>query len=77
MEPHVNPLTCAGRYLRSALGIHLVAFRQARADGDRGASAVELAVITAIILGVALALLLVIKTFVTSESNKIQDPGTG
>jgi Flp pilus assembly pilin Flp len=71
----MNPLTCAGRYLRAALGTHLVALRLARADGDRGASAVELAVITAIILGIALALLLVIKTFVTNESNKIQAPG--
>ena len=43
----------------------------ARARGDLGASAVELAIITAVILGIAVALLAVIKTFVSSESSQI------
>ena len=36
-----------------------------------GASAVELAIITAVILGIAVALLAVIRIFVTSESSQI------
>ncbi|HYZ54546.1 MAG TPA: hypothetical protein VE733_13745 [Streptosporangiaceae bacterium] len=44
---------------------------EARQNGDRGASAVELAIITAVILGIAVALLAVIKTFVSSESSRI------
>ena len=58
-------------YVRALLGVHLAALRVAWREQDRGASAVELAVITAIILAVALALLLVIKNFVHTESNKI------
>ena len=58
-------------YARALLGAHLAALRAAWRDSDRGASAVELAVITAIILAVAPALLLVIKNFVHTESNKI------
>jgi Flp pilus assembly pilin Flp len=49
----------------------MAALRAAWRDSDRGASAVELAVITAIILAVALFLLLVIKRFVHTEAGKI------
>jgi hypothetical protein len=45
--------------------------RAASRDKDTGASAVELAIITAVILGIAAALLLVIKNFVTTESAQI------
>ena len=41
------------------------------ATGDAGASAVELAIITAIVLGIAAALLVVIQTFVGKEQTKI------
>jgi hypothetical protein len=58
-------------YARALLGVHTVALRKAWRDGDRGASAVELAIITAMILGIALALLVVIKKFVLKESNQI------
>ena len=58
-------------YARALLGTHVAALRTAWRDGDRGASAVELAVITAIILAVALFLLLVIKRFVHTEAGKI------
>ena len=44
-------------YLRAALGARAARLRTALADGDRGASAVELAVITAVILVIAVALL--------------------
>jgi len=58
-------------YARALLGVHLAALRTAWRAGDRGASAVELAIITAMILGIALALLLVIKKFVHKESTQI------
>jgi Flp pilus assembly pilin Flp len=58
-------------YARAMLGMHLAALRRAWRDGDRGASAVELAIITAMILGIALALLIVIKKFVLKESGQI------
>ena len=58
-------------YARALLGAHLVALRTAWRDGDRGASAVELAIITAVILVIALALLAAISKFVHKESNQI------
>lgn len=57
--------------LRALLGAHTTRLRGAIDGRDRGASAVELAIITAIILGIAIALLTVIGNFVGSESGKI------
>ena len=59
-------------YLRALLGVHLVALRTAWRDHDRGASAVELAVITAMILAVAVILLAVITRFVKGAAKQIQ-----
>lgn len=56
---------------RTFLNVHLERLRTAAREQDRGASAVELAVITAVILGIAIALLVVIGNFVTGESSKI------
>jgi hypothetical protein len=64
-------LTTTITFLRTLLGIRLVQLRVAARDNDAGASAVELAIITAVILGIAAALLLVIKNFVTTESARI------
>jgi Flp pilus assembly protein TadG len=61
----------AGGYLRAWLGTHLAALRAAWRDSDRGASAVELAVITAIILAAAVFLALLISRFVHREASKI------
>ena len=58
-------------YLTALLSARKAKLAQARARGDLGASAVELAIITAVILGIAVALLAVIKTFVSSESSQI------
>ena len=60
-------------YLRAFLGVHLVALRTAWRDHDRGASAVELAVITAMILAVAIILLAVITRFVKGAAKQIQN----
>jgi hypothetical protein len=63
--------TALQTYLRALLGARRARLAQARERGDLGASAVELAIITAVILGIAVALLAVIKTFVSSESSQI------
>lgn len=59
-------------YLRAFLGMHLVALRAAWREQERGASAVELAVITAMILAVAVVLLAVITHFVKGAANQIK-----
>jgi len=64
-------LTTTMTFLRTVLGVRLARLRAAARDQDAGASAVELAIITAVILGIAAALLLVIKNFVTTESAQI------
>jgi len=64
-------------YLKAFLGVHLTRLRTALSEQDRGASAVELAVITAVILAIAFALLAIIKTFVTNESNNITTNNNG
>jgi hypothetical protein len=67
----MSNLTTTITLLRTALGVRLVRLRAASRDKDTGASAVELAIITAVILGIAAALLLVIKDFGTTESAQI------
>jgi hypothetical protein len=64
-------LTTTMTFLRTILGVRLAQLRASARDKDAGASAVELAIITAVILGIAAALLLVIKNFVTTESAQI------
>ncbi len=68
----MNDFSAAIRtYLRVLLSVRRARLASARSRGDLGASAVELAIITAVILGIAVALLAVIKTFVSSESSQI------
>ena len=64
-------LTTTMTFLWTILGVRLAQLRTSARDKDAGASAVELAIITAVILGIAAALLLVIKNFVTTESAQI------
>lgn len=58
-------------YARASLGVHARRLRAALRDGDRGASAVELAFITAGMLIVAGIIYVAIHTFVTKESGSI------
>jgi Flp pilus assembly pilin Flp len=55
-------------YLRAFLGTRLV---KARESGDRGASAVELAVITAVLVALAVLILGVIVTFAKKQGDSI------
>jgi hypothetical protein len=59
------------RYMRAANGVHVARLRAALGAGDRGASAVELAFITAGLLIVAGIIYVAINAFVTNQSNKI------
>jgi Flp pilus assembly protein TadG len=47
-------------YLRAFLGVHAARLRQAHSERDRGASAIELAIITAVLVGLAIVVLTVI-----------------
>jgi Flp pilus assembly protein TadG len=68
----MNHYTTALRsYLAALLGTHRARLASARARGDAGASAVELAIITAVILAVAVGLLAVIRIFVQDQSSQI------
>jgi uncharacterized membrane protein affecting hemolysin expression len=71
----MTALTSICGFLRVVLTAHLAAFRDARTAGDRGASAVELAIITAVIIVIAGVILAAINLFVTNESNKISTTG--
>lgn len=62
-----------GMYVRTLLEFRMDRLRQHARQRELGASAIELAIITAIIGLVALTLALVIKHVVTSNSNKIQN----
>jgi hypothetical protein len=68
----LNPLNSPSAVLvRLAFAAHVARLRRARDEHDRGASAIELAIITAILVGLAAAVLLVITNIVTNRSNEI------
>jgi hypothetical protein len=58
-------------YARVLLGARIAEFRAARQQRDRGASAIELAIITAIIVGLAAVVLIVITNIVHTRANEI------
>jgi hypothetical protein len=59
------------RYLKSFLRAHAARLRAAMADKDRGASAVELAVITAVLVGLAVAILIIVVNFADKQGTAI------
>ena len=67
----MNPASPPGlllHYLRAFLGTRVAALR---ASQDRGASAVELAVITAVLVALAVAILGIIITFADTQGRNI------
>jgi len=78
----MNPLSPPGvliTYLRAFLGTRVAALRESE---DLGASAVELAVITAVLVGLAVAILAVVIAFAKKQGNTITNtvvptPGAG
>jgi Flp pilus assembly protein TadG len=71
----MNALTASYCQLRLFLSARVAGLREARADGDRGASAVELAIITAVILVIAGIILAAITQFVNTQSDTIRGNG--
>lgn len=65
------PGTETARYLRVFLRAHAARLRAARAGQDRGASAVELAVITAVLVGLAVAILVIVVNFANKQGTAI------
>lgn len=59
-------------YLRALVATRFAALRKARERGDLGASAIELAIITAIIAVVASGLAILIKTVITKKESNIR-----
>jgi len=59
------------RFAQALLGVHAARLRAAWAEKDRGASAVELAVITAVIVGLAVVILGVILAFAKKQETQI------
>jgi hypothetical protein len=66
-------------YFRTFLGVHTSRLRQAMRAGDRGASAIELAVITAVLVALAITILVIIQKFVDTQDTNIgnQKPPAG
>lgn len=67
-------------YLRAMIAGHAAALRKAVAEKDRGASAIELAVITAVLVTLAVFVVTIIYNYATTQANTIQGnnlPGGG
>jgi ABC-type lipoprotein release transport system permease subunit len=58
-------------YLRALMGIRITRFRQAQRQRDLGASAIELAIITAVVVGLAVAVLVIVTNVVNNRSTEI------
>ena len=67
----MNPIMTSYAYMRTVLGRRLVRLREAQAAQDRGASAVELAVITAVLVGLAVAILVIVVNFANKQGTTI------
>ena len=61
----------AARYLSTFLGAHVARLRTALTAKDRGASAVELAVITAVLVGLAVVILGIVIKFANKQGDAI------
>lgn len=66
--------------LRAILAWHMARLRVATREKDRGASAIELAIITAVLVGLAVLILTIIYNFAQGQANTITThtiPGAG
>jgi Flp pilus assembly protein TadG len=80
----MNLFTLAGAEradaVRAFLGAHAARLRSAMREKDRGASAIELAIITAVLVGLAVIILAIIYKFANARANTITThtiPGNG
>jgi hypothetical protein len=60
------------QFVRAILGIRIARLAEARRSRDAGASAIELAIITAILVGLAAAVLIVVTQIVNNRNTEIQ-----
>ncbi|HUL25898.1 MAG TPA: hypothetical protein VLW44_09030 [Streptosporangiaceae bacterium] len=58
-------------YVRAFAGTRIARLSEARERRDLGASAIELAIITAVLVGLAATVLVIIYNIVTSRANQI------
>jgi len=65
------------QFMRAVLGTRIARFREARSDREFGASAIELAIITAILVGLAVAVLIVVTNVVTNRKAQIDTNNGG
>jgi hypothetical protein len=71
MNKFTPPGAESAQYLRTFLGLHTARLHAALAEKDRGASAVELAVITAVLVGLAVAILVIVVNFANKQGTAI------
>jgi hypothetical protein len=64
-------------YLRALMGTRVTRFRRARLERDAGASAIELAIITAVIVGLAVVVLVIVTNVVNNRANEISTNNGG
>jgi multisubunit Na+/H+ antiporter MnhC subunit len=64
-------------YLRALMGIRISRFQRAARERDAGASAIELAIITAVVVGLAVAVLVIVTNVVNNRANEISTNNGG
>ncbi len=63
-------------YTRAFIGMHISRLRDAKQRSDAGASAMELAIITAVVVAFAIFVLLAVKTVIDQRSGQIKSNNT-
>jgi Flp pilus assembly protein TadG len=75
--PGILDRNSAAGYVRAFVGLHAARLQEARRRRDAGASAIELAIITAILVGLAVAVLVVVTQVVTTRKTEITTNNNG
>jgi multisubunit Na+/H+ antiporter MnhC subunit len=65
------------QFARAVLGGRIARFREARGRRDAGASAIELAIITAVVVGLAVLVLVIVTNVVQTRANQINNNNNG
>ena len=65
------------QFVRAVLGARMARVREAYGRRDVGASAIELAIITAVVVGLAVLVLVVVQQVVQNRTTEIQQKNNG
>jgi hypothetical protein len=65
------------QFVRAVLGGRIARFQEARRRRDAGASAIELAIITAVVVGLAVLVLVIVTNVVQTRANQINQNNGG